>query len=100
MQLALLMELRDGKTTFRYPVAIRGRVKRYHFEVVGEENTELDIGTFRTLKLERKDDKKDKSWIWGAPELDYLPVRFLKQKKSGVKVELILRDMKFTPDDT
>jgi hypothetical protein len=96
MQLALLIEIREGKTRFEYPVAIRGRVKHYRFEVVGEEPVDTAFGSFRTLKVARTDDDEDKSWIWIAPELDYFPVRFLKRKKSGVSTEMDLREMRFT----
>lgn len=97
MQLAMLFDLRDGKTEFRYPVATRGRIKDYHFALAGEETTELPFGDYRTLKLERKDDERDQSWVWSAPELEYFPVRFVKHKHSGLKTEILLRRLEFTP---
>lgn len=97
MQLAMLFDLRDGKTTFRYPVATRGRIKDYRFELAGEETTELQFGNYRTLKLERKDDDRDQSWVWSAPELEYFPVRFVKHKESGLKTEILLRRLEFEP---
>jgi hypothetical protein len=99
LQLAMLIELREGATSFAHPVAIRGRIKTYRFELVGEDRTELGFGTYPTLKLERKDDDRDESWIWSAPDLNYFPVRFLKKKKAGLKVELLLRDVEFRPDN-
>jgi len=97
MQLAMLFDLRDGKTVFRYPVATRGRIKNYHFELAGEETTELPFGDYRTVKLERKDDERDRSWVWSAPELEYFPVRFVKHKQSGLKTEILLRRLEFEP---
>ncbi|MCO6411860.1 MAG: DUF3108 domain-containing protein [Thiogranum sp.] len=97
MQLAMLFDLRDGKQVFEYPVAVRGRIKHYRFERAGEDTTELPLGSYRTLKLERKDDDRDKSWIWSAPELNYFPVRFIKQKSSGLKTEILLRELRFLP---
>jgi hypothetical protein len=97
MQLAMLFDLREGSTLFRYPVATRGRIKTYHFEVTGEDRTELPFGTYRTLKIERKDDDRDQSWIWTAPKLDYFPVRFVKHKQSGLKTEILLRRLEFNP---
>jgi Protein of unknown function (DUF3108) len=97
MQLAMLFDLRDDKQVFEYPVAVRGRIKHYRFERAGEDTTELPLGSYRTLKLERTDDDKDKSRVWSAPELDYFPVRFVKQKGSGLKTEILLRELQFLP---
>ncbi len=100
MQLAMLFDLRDGKTEFRYPVATRGRIKEYRFERAGEEVTELPFGNYRTVRLQRTDDERDQSAVWSAPELEYFPVRFVKQKQSGLKTEILLRRLEFTPVET
>jgi hypothetical protein len=97
MQLAMLFDLRDGMRVLKYPVAVRGRIKRYHFEVAGSETTTLPFGSYDTVKLARIDDSRDRSWVWSAPELDYFPVRFVKQKGSGVKTEILLRELDFKP---
>jgi hypothetical protein len=93
----MLLDLRDGKKHLEYPVATRGRIKDYRFALVGEETIELPFGKYQALKVERTDDERDKSWIWSAPELEYFPVRFLKQKASGVKTEILLQRVTFTP---
>ena len=95
MQLALLFELRAGSTEFQYPVAHQGRIKQYRFKQTGKEKIELPMGEYNTLIVERMDDDRDKTLIWSVPELNYFPVRFLKQKKSGVEIELSLREVKF-----
>jgi len=97
MQLAMLFDLRDGKTEFSYKTPRQGRIKTYEFSLVGEETLELESGSYRTLKVERTNDSKDKSLVWSAPELNYFPVRFLKHKKSGLKIELVLRKLEFLP---
>ena len=97
MQLAMLFDLRDGKTEFSYKVPRQGRIKTYEFGLVGEETLQLESGSYRTLKVKRTNDDKDKSWVWSAPELNYFPVRFLKHKKSGIKIELVLRKLEFLP---
>ncbi|GMQ83972.1 MAG: hypothetical protein BMS9Abin06_0720 [Gammaproteobacteria bacterium] len=97
MQLAMLFDLRNGKTEFSYKVPRQGRIKIYTFGLVGEETLDLESGSYRTLKIQRKNENKDKSLVWIAPELNYFPVRFLKHKKSGVKIELVLRKLEFLP---
>jgi hypothetical protein len=96
MQLAMLFDLRNGDTVFKYQIPRQGRIKNYDFELVGEETIELDSGTYRTLKAGRTNDDRDLSWVWSAPDLDYFPVRFLKHKKSGIKIELVLKKVEFS----
>ncbi len=95
MQLAMLLDLRKGDTVFRYRIPHQDRIKAYDFEVVGEEVIALDSGTYRTIKVQRMNEDRDRSWVWSAPALDYFPVRFLKQKKSGIRIELVLQKLKF-----
>jgi len=97
MQLAMLFDLRAGTTKFDYQVPRQGRIKDYRFELQGEDKVELTSGVYRTLKVGRTNDDKDQSWVWSAPELDYFPVRFLKKKNNGIKVELVLLKLDFAP---
>lgn len=97
MQLAILFELRDGKTEFNYQVPRQGRIKNYRFALLGEDEIELTSGMYKTLKVGRTDDDRDQSWVWSAPELDYFPIRFLKKKQSGISIELVLRKLDFAP---
>jgi len=97
MQLAMLFELRDGATRFDYQVPRQGHIKHYRFVLLGEDKIELTSGVYRTLKVGRTNDDKDQSWIWSAPELDYFPVRFVKKKKNGIRIELVLRKLDFAP---
>ena len=95
MQMALLFELRDGRTEFQYPVAHQGRIKQYRFKQTGKERIALPTGEYDTLIVERMDDDRDKTKIWSVPELNYFPVRYLKHKRSGVEIELSLRKVEF-----
>ena len=96
MQLAMLFDLRNGDTVFKYRIPRQGRIKIYDFELVGEESIKLDSGTYRTLKVKRMNENRDRSWVWSAPDLDYFPVRFIKHKKSGLKIELVLKKLEFS----
>ncbi len=97
MQLAMLFDLRDGARQFDYQVPREGRLKEYRFALQGEDTIELTSGVYRTLKVARTNDDKDRNLVWSAPELDYFPVRFLKDKKNGLKISLLLRKLDFAP---
>ena len=95
MQLALIFELRDGSADFQYLVPHEGRIKQYRFKQTGKEEIELPLGEYNALVVERLDDDRDRTRIWSVPELNFFPVRFHEHKKSGVKKELSLRELKF-----
>ena len=95
MQLALLFELRDGRTEFQYPVAHEGRIKQYRFKQTGKEKLKLPMGEYDSLIVERMKEDRDTTRMWSVPELNYFPVRFLKRKKNGAEIELSLRKVKF-----
>lgn len=93
IQVAMLLGLQSGQDHFKYPIADGGRLKHYEFKVVGEETIELPSGQVNTIKLARLDDDRDQTFIWAAPTMQYIPVRFLKIKKSGLKYDIRLRSI-------
>ncbi|MEE9491778.1 MAG: DUF3108 domain-containing protein [Gammaproteobacteria bacterium] len=93
VQVAMLLDIQAGKTVFNYPIADNGRLKHYQFARISEEPVEVPGGLFQTTKLQRMDDDRDITYIWTAPTLKYLPVRFLKIKKSGLKLEIRLKEI-------
>jgi len=99
MQLALLFELRAGGTEFQYPVAHEGRIKHYRFKQTGKEKIELPMGAYNTLVVDRLDDDRDRTRVWSVPQLNYFPVRFLENKRSGVEIELLLRKIEFIGEE-
>ncbi len=90
VQIALLLDLRRGATRFDYAVADGGRLKHFAFEVVDEETIELPAGTWRALRVRRLDDGGQRTLVWVAPALGYLPVRFVKHRRNGLKYEMRL----------
>lgn len=95
IQLAMQMDLERGLRSFRYSVPRQGRIKTYSFKQVGIETIVLDKGHHQTLKIERTDDARDRTWIWSAPELGFFAVRIVKQRKRAVDTELLLRSLEF-----
>jgi hypothetical protein len=91
MQIAMLLDLQSGLDHFKYPIAKKGRIKHYEFKVVDNEEIELPTGKVDTIKLARLDDDRDQTYLWAAPSMEYIPVRFLKIKKNGLKYEIRLR---------
>jgi hypothetical protein len=83
-QLMLRLHLAKGMKEMDYPVADGGKIKRYRFQVVGEEPVKTPIGRLRCLKVQRSKGTRPPDYIiWFAPDLDYLPVRIERKQKSG-----------------
>ncbi len=76
VQVAVMMDLSAGKEKLTYAIADGGKLKEYHFAVIGEETIRVPAGEFRTFKIERvRKDFDRTTHLWCAPALGYLPVR-------------------------
>ncbi len=97
MQLAMLLQLRDGQKQFEFNV-VRGdgAIKIYQFATTGAATTTIMGNDFKTIELSRTNDSKDVSRVWSAPDLHYFPVRFLKEKSMGIEIEMLLTDIQFS----
>ncbi len=85
-QLAIMKDLKEGRRPLAYTIADGGKIKPYHFEVLGEEVIETPLGQFATIKLFRhKPGSRRQSTLWCAPRLHYLPVRLENIEKDGGK---------------
>jgi hypothetical protein len=73
-QVSLMLDLKQGKREFFYHIADGGKLKTYHIVTLGEEDVETPIGTFKTVKVTRADDKHT-TILWCAEQLSYLPVK-------------------------
>lgn len=89
-QLAIMLDLEAGKRFLEYEFVDEHAIKTYRFAVVSEEILETPIGKLRTVKLERTNEKQNRSTIlWCAPEFRYLPVRLDKRKNESLESAVI-----------
>lgn len=82
-QIQLQKDLIAGKDKLSYHIADGGRVKKYRFEIVGEEVLDTPLGKVNTVKVMRSRDDDDRvTYAWMAKDWDYMLVR-LQQKEDG-----------------
>jgi Protein of unknown function (DUF3108) len=87
-QLAMMLALRAGETDISFNIADDGKLKDYRFRVVGEETLELPAGTFKTVKIIKvRENRNRETFIWCAPALNYLPVRIWQREKDDAEYE-------------
>ncbi|WP_428033593.1 DUF3108 domain-containing protein [Amphritea sp.] len=96
-QMQLRLDLAAGKTELSYQVADGGKIKTYPFIIIGSETVTTAIGSFETIKIQRDrgpDSKRD-TFIWCAPELDYMVVKLQQVEKSGKEYSLLIDKLEF-----
>lgn len=98
-QLGLMLALGAGKTEVTFNIADGGKLKEYRFKVLGRETLELPAGRFDTVKVTRlRDNNRRETYIWCAPELNYLPVRIWQREKDGAVYQSDLERFTFSPE--
>lgn len=96
-QMQLRLDLAAGKTELTYQVTTDGKVKTYPFVIVGTETIETAIGSFEAIKIKRDrgtHSKRD-TFLWYAPELDYLIVKLQQVEKNGKEYSLLIEKLEF-----
>jgi hypothetical protein len=74
--LALMLDVRAGKTELTYTIADGGHPKSYHASVLGRETLSTRLGSLETLKVSSQPARgAPHTLLWLAPSLHYLPVQ-------------------------
>ena len=94
-QLQLRLDLSQGKKSFQYYVADRGRIKPYTFEIIREETLDTKIGEQETIVVERIENKeKRRVTIWFAKNLNYTLLKLEQKEKDGEHYLVTIEKMK------
>jgi hypothetical protein len=103
LQLAVRKQLKDQNGAADRPIRVmvieNDKQKEYELTLTGEEDIKTAVGTVRTVRLERLNDRKRQLRFWLAPSLDYLPVRIERQKKDGPGFRMKLVSLPDSPAD-
>ena len=93
-QLAIMYDLDKGMDKITYAIADGGKIKTYDFELVGKDLVSTPLGDFNTLKLVRhKPNSHQKTAIWCASELGYLPIKVENVEANGRKTTAIIETL-------
>lgn len=94
-QLALMLELQQGKRSFSFAIADKKKLRNYHFQVTGEERLDTAIGTLSTVKLVHPDrDGEGRFEFWLAKRYGYLPVRIERRDHDGDLTRMTLHSLR------
>ncbi|MEO6697120.1 MAG: DUF3108 domain-containing protein [Gammaproteobacteria bacterium] len=93
-QLALMLDLKQGKKSLEYAIADKHKFKTYRFDFAGEETLDTPLGKLKTVKVQRVPGADGKTTlIWCAPSLDYLPVRIEQDEKDDGAFSMAIKSM-------
>ena len=94
-QLTIMSDLKSGYVPESYTIADGGKIKKYMFEHIGDEVIKTPLGEFNTIKVARyKSNKKQKTFLWCAYDLDFLPVKVTNTEKDGRLITTIIKSLK------
>ncbi|MFD1259335.1 DUF3108 domain-containing protein [Entomomonas asaccharolytica] len=84
-QLALQIDIANGKKQMSYRVIEDDKLDTYKFKVVAEETIETPVGKLVAVKVQRVRDTNSKrqSYIWFAKDWNYTVVRLYHLEKNG-----------------
>lgn len=95
-QMQMRLDLKaEKKGPLSYKIADGGRMKVYDFNIIGNEKIQSAMGEYDTIKVEmdRGPDASRETYIWYAPELDYMIVKLKQIEGDGKVYALQLKSM-------
>lgn len=92
-QVQVMLDLIGKQQALEYQIADGGSLKSYSIGIEGEEVIDTPLGSLRTVKLQRRDDKRE-TLLWCATDLHYLPVQITHVDKDGRKFVAAIRELK------
>lgn len=87
-QLALMLDLADGKRNMTYYLGENKRLESYPIKYLGNKTVNTEFGELETIVI-RRDQKNATTTLWCAIKLNYLPVQ-IDHKESGIRFSAYL----------
>ena len=98
LQLAVMGDMLRGQIPSQYRLVDRTEIKTYLIRSQGEEILETSLGPLRTLRINQYTPGKTRmTTFWVAPELQYLPVRIMQEKRGKEEIRMDIRTVERTP---
>jgi hypothetical protein len=92
LQLVVMADLRRGQTPSQYSLVDRNEIKTYQIRNQGREVLETPLGKLNTVLISQYTPGKTRmTTFWVAPDLHYLPVRIMQEKKGKEDLRMEIR---------
>jgi hypothetical protein len=97
-QLALMLELSNGRQPTRFAVLDQDRIKEYDYSAEGSALISTEAGEYRTVIYRSSRVGSDKSTLyWCAPELGHLPLKVERHEGKDVKWSIAVKSVQIDP---
>ena len=95
VQLQLRRDLMAHQTDLSYTVADDGRLEVFAYQVEAEESLETPLGRLHTIRVKRDrgTNSTRNTWIWFAPQYQFMIVRVEQHETSGRRYLLNLQQL-------
>ena len=96
LQLAVMLDLQQGRDKLEYRVLEKHRLKKYRFQIIGHETVDTPAGEFSAIKIESirvRSGKEKITTFWCVPEFDYLPVKITYKTQNKPRYTMSLRKL-------
>ncbi len=90
--IATMYDLYQNKTDLNYLVIDDSELKEYHYTVESGERLDTAIGEQQAVKIVRLHGNRE-TYMWFAPELNYLLLKVRSYRKGKLKSELLLKSV-------
>ncbi len=92
LQLVVMADLQRGQVPGQYSLVDRNEIKTYQIRNQGREVLETPLGKLNTVLINQYTPGKTRmTTFWVAPDLQYLPVRIMQEKKGKEDLRMEIR---------
>lgn len=92
LQLVVMADLQRGRTPSQYSLLDRNEIKTYQIRNRGQETLDTPLGELNTILINQYTPGKTRmTTFWVAPDLQYLPVRIMQEKKGKEDLRMEIR---------
>jgi hypothetical protein len=99
MQVAVMHDMATREGPDRYVLADGDSLRTYEYTPTGEEVIATGVGEFQAQGfVQRREGSSRTLSVWGAPELDFLPVRIEQHRDGELQWSSILESVNGLPD--
>ena len=92
LQLVVMADLQRGRMPSQYHLVDRNEIKTYQIRNRGQETLDTPLGKLNTILINQYTPGKTRmTTFWVAPDLQYLPVRIMQEKKGKEDLRMEIR---------
>ena len=95
LHLLVISDLSRNQLPAEYSFVDEREIKTYQIQKQGEETLKTPLGNLLTVRIkQQKPDSTRITTLWFAPQLNYLPVQIVQEKKGKEILRMLIQDVR------